>query len=159
LNTHHKYVVSALPIIFEYTQKVKNVHGQNHPEAIKIANDFVTVIDELNAHMMKEEKILFPIIKELVEAKRNKTTVEPFHCGSVQGPISVMEMEHETVGEILGNLNEMTNGFTPPEDACTTFRLSYAKLKEFEDDLHQHIHLENNILFPKALELEREMGL
>ena len=157
LNTHHNYVVQSIPVIIEYTQKVAKVHGENHPEAIEIANDFMTIANELKSHMMKEEGMLFPYIKQLAEAKKNGTAVGAPGFGTIQNPIRMMEMEHEEVGNVMENINKLANGYNPPEDACTTYRLAYAKLKEFEDDLHQHIHLENNILFPKAVALEKDL--
>lgn len=157
LNTHHKYVIQAIPVIQEYTQKVAKVHGERHPEAIEIANNFVKVADELLRHMVKEENVLFPYIKKLAAAQKNGTMVEPPHFGSIANPINMMEAEHEEVGNVMEKINTLSYGYTPPADACTTFRLSYAKLKEFEDDLHQHIHLENNILFPKAIALENDL--
>ncbi len=153
VNTHHKYVVQSMPVIFEYTQKVAKVHGENHPEAIEIAEIFLKVMDEINHHMMKEENILFPYIKQMVQAKKNGLQISsPF--GTVQNPIRMMEHEHDVVGGFCKKINELSGNHTPPADACTTFRLSYLKLKEFETDLHQHIHLENNILFPKAVAME-----
>lgn len=157
LNTHHKYVKQAIPVIYEYTQKVAKVHGENHPEAIKIAEKFLIISDELNRHMCKEEDILFPYIKHLSEAKKSGMKIEPSPFGTVGNPINLMEQEHELVGELFHDINELSFNYTPPVDACTTYKLSYAKLKEFEDDLHQHIHLENNILFPKAVKLEKEL--
>lgn len=157
LNTHHKYVKQAIPVIYEYTQKVAKVHGDNHPEAIVIADKFLAIADELNRHMCKEEDVLFPYIKHLATAKTDKMKVESSPFGTVQNPINMMEHEHELVGNLFHDIDKLSNNYAPPADACTTFRLSYAKLKEFEDDLHQHIHLENNILFPKAIELEKEL--
>ncbi|MDP1747544.1 MAG: iron-sulfur cluster repair di-iron protein [Bacteroidota bacterium] len=157
LNTHHKYVTQAIPVILEYTQKVAKVHGERHPEAIEIANNFVKVADELMRHMVKEENVLFPYIKKLAAAQKSGTMVEPPHFGSIANPVNMMEAEHEEVGNVMEKINTLSYGYTPPADACTTFRLSYAKLKEFEDDLHQHIHLENNILFPKAIALENDL--
>ncbi len=157
LNTHHKYVKQSIPVIYEYTQKVAKVHGERHPEAIAIAEIFLTVSDELNRHMCKEEDILFPYIKHLATAQSNKMKIEPSPFGTVENPINLMEQEHDIVGRMLEEIKGLANNYTPPADACTTFRLSYAKLKEFEDDLHQHIHLENNILFPKAIKFEQEL--
>lgn len=157
LNTHHKYVKQAIPIIYEYTQKVANVHGARHPETIAIAQKFLLVTDELNRHMCKEEDILFPYIKHLAIAKFNQMKIEPSPFGTVENPINMMEHEHDAVGKLIAEINELSNHYTPPADACTTFRLSYEKLKEFENDLHQHIHLENNILFPKAIEFEKQL--
>ena len=157
VNTHHKYVVRSMPAIVEYTQKVARVHGMNHPEAVVIANEFLKVQSDLDSHMAKEENILFPYIKQLVETQKSKSTLGGSAFGSIQSPINMMEMEHELVGGIMAHIRELTNNFTPPADACSTYRLSYASLNEFEEDLHQHIHLENNILFPKAIKLEQEL--
>lgn len=157
LNTHHKYVKQAIPVIYEYTQKVAKVHGDRHPEAIGIAEKFTLVADELNRHMCKEEDILFPYIKHLAQAKSHKMKIEPSPFGTVENPINMMEHEHDIVGRMMEEISVLSNNYAPPSDACTTFRLSYAKLKEFEDDLHQHIHLENNILFPKAIEFEKQL--
>lgn len=157
INTHHKYVTQANTVIFEYTQKVAKVHGDRHPEVIEIANLFMDVMNELNCHMMKEENMLFPYIKNLAIAKRQGLDVAAAGFGTVQNPINMMEHEHEEVGKLYERIKELSDNFNPPSNACTTYRLSFAKLKEYQDDLHQHIHLENNILFPKALELEREL--
>lgn len=157
VNTHHKYVIQAIPVIYEYTQKVARVHGDRHPEAIKIAEKFVVVADELNRHMCKEEDVLFPYIKHLSVANSNKMKVEPSPFGTVENPISMMEHEHDIVGRLMEQIKSLTGNYNPPADACTTYKLSYAKLKEFDDDLHQHIHLENNILFPKVIELEKHL--
>jgi len=158
LNTHHKYVVAAIPVIQEYTKKVAQVHGENHPEAVEIAKDFQVVADELISHMAKEEMMLFPYIKQLADAKKSGLSMEPSPFGTIANPIRMMEMEHEAVGNVMENIKRLSSNYTPPVDACTTFRLAYAKLKEFEDDLHQHIHLENNILFLKAVALEKELA-
>ena len=157
LNTHHNYIRSAIPAILQYTQKVAKVHGDRHPEAIEVAEIFVAVADELTGHMMKEENILFPYIKYLVNSKNDKTTLSLNTFGKVEAPIRRMELEHDMVGSMFHRINELTNNYAPPSDACTTFKVSYAKLREFEEDLHQHIHLENNILFPKAMQLETEL--
>lgn len=157
VNTHHKYVTQANTVIFEYTQKVSNVHGDRHPEVVEIAKIFMEIMNELNCHMMKEENVLFPYIKNLAIAKRQKMGVGAPGFGTVQNPINMMEHEHEAVGKLFEQIKELSNDYTPPSNACTTYRLSYAKLKEYQDDLHQHIHLENNILFPKAVELENEL--
>ena len=157
VNTHHKYITQSIPVIFEYTQKVAKVHGDRHPEAIEIANTFLKVVDEINRHMMKEENVLFPYIKLLASDKKQRIPLKPSPFGTIQNPIKMMEMEHDEVGNLMSNINKLSNNYTPPSNACTTFRLSYAKLNEFEEDLHQHIHLENNILFPKAIALEAEL--
>jgi regulator of cell morphogenesis and NO signaling len=157
VQTHHKYVIKAMPLIFEYSQRVAKVHGAEHPETIEAAAIFVKIMDELNRHMMKEENVLFPYIKHL--SKQNKSekinSQPPF--GTVKNPINMMEHEHDIVGEMMGNIRKVTNNYTLPDDACNSYRYAYAKLQEFEEDLHQHIHLENNILFPKAIGLEKEL--
>lgn len=154
VNTHHKYVLRAMPLIFEYIQKVSKVHGHQHPEAVEAAAIFVQVMDELNRHMMKEENILFPYIKQLAESKKSGLSPEALF-GTVKNPVRMMEQEHDVVGELMDKIRKATLNYSVPEDACNSFRYAYAKLQEFEEDLHQHIHLENNILFPKAIQLEQ----
>lgn len=156
LNTHHKYVKNAIPVLLDYTSKVAKVHGQEHPEVITIANKFYEAADELNGHMCKEEQILFPYIKQLVSAKSNKSSIPGSVFETIKNPINMMEHEHDVVGDIFKTIRELSNNYTPPEDGCTTYKVSFLKLKEFEEDLHQHIHLENNILFPKSIKLETQ---
>jgi len=156
-NTHHQYVSKAIPQILPLAQKVADVHGEHHPEVIVINDLFSDLADELLSHMQKEEQILFPYIKKLVVDESAGKCNDPSCFGSIASPISVMEAEHENAGLILKELFKLSDGYTPPEDACNTFRVLYGKLKEFEDDLHRHIHLENNILFPKAIEMEEAM--
>lgn len=157
INIHHKYVAESLPMLDEFSAKVAEVHVDLHPEVLEIAQLFNAVAAELKMHMLKEENILFPYIKELVAAKREKTTIEPSSFGSVENVIRVMENEHVSAGGNMEKIHELSNAFTPPEDACSSYRVLFSKLEEFEKDLHQHIHLENNILFPKAIELEKEL--
>lgn len=155
INTHHQYVSKAIPQILPLAQKVAEVHGANHSEVVLINDLFQQLANELNMHMQKEEVVLFPYIKKLVAAENSGGCTDGSCFGSIASPISVMEQEHETAGIILKQLYHLSNDYTAPEDACNTFRVLYGKLKEFEDDLHRHIHLENNILFPKAIELEQ----
>ena len=157
INTHHVYVMNSLPNIFAHSQKVASVHGENHPEVNSIADLFSNLKDELEAHLQKEEKMLFPYIKNLVRIKRENIEVQYPPFGTVNNPIKMMEHEHDNAGNILSYINRLSGNYNPPQDACTTFRVLYQELKEFEDDLHTHIHLENNILFPKAAELEKEI--
>ncbi len=154
LMQHHTYVAANIPTILQYSEKVARVHGDFHPETKVVYDYFSTVAEELTAHMQKEEVILFPFIKDLVTIKRENKTIPNIHFGSVANPIQMMEAEHEEAGDIFKKIEQLTNGYTPPAEACNTYKVLYAKLKEFEADLHQHIHLENNILFPKAKELE-----
>ncbi len=155
IQTHHKYVTENIPLILEYAEKVARVHGHHYTETVEINTFFKVVAQELQLHMQKEEHILFPFIKRIVQAARQQQPMPNPPFGSVQNPIRMMEMEHEDAGDIFKKIAVLTNGYQPPEGACNTFRVLYAKLKEFEEDLHQHIHLENNILFPKAIMLEQ----
>jgi regulator of cell morphogenesis and NO signaling len=157
INTHHQYVTKAIPQILPLAQKVAEVHGDNHKEVIRINELFQQLANELTMHLQKEEMVLFPYIKKLVTSEVSGNCDNDACFGSIASPISVMEQEHETAGIILKQLDKLSNGYTAPEDACNTFRVLYGKLKTFEDDLHVHIHLENNILFPKAIELEQTL--
>lgn len=157
INKHHKYIENSHPMLFEFSQKVARVHGSRHAEVVDIAHYYIEVAEELQLHMQKEEMILFPYIKELAIAKRNGTPMERPQFGSIQNPINMMEAEHESAHVNMEKIRELSNNFTPPEDACNSYRVLFAKLKEYEADLHHHIHLENNILFKKAIELEKEL--
>ena len=158
VQTHHSYVRKNLPDIMTYALKVMRVHGNNHPELVPVYKLVDAVNSELTEHMVKEEKMLFPYIKELVSAKQFSQNIDNSPFGTIQNPIHLMEEEHEMVGKNLAEIRELTNNYTLPEEACASYSLLYRMLDEFEDDLHLHIHLENNILFPKALEIENEMN-
>ena len=157
INVHHSYVEENIPLLLQYSERVAKVHGHHYTELLEIKELFREVSGELSAHMKKEELILFPFIKKLVLAKKEDTGLPTAHFGSVDNPIRMMEVEHEDAGEILRKIATLSNNYTPPEAACNTYRAFYAKLDEFEQDLHQHVHLENNILFPKSLQLEKEL--
>jgi regulator of cell morphogenesis and NO signaling len=157
INNHHQYVRRMIPIISLHADKVASVHGKNHPETIQIADLFLGVREELENHMMKEERILFPYIKQLYEAKKNNEQVSPPPFGTIRNPINMMEAEHTNAGEALYKIRELSADFSLPADACDTFKALYSELKEFEEDLHKHIHLENNVLFPDSIELETEL--
>jgi len=158
VNTHHSYVRKNLPDITSYAAKVMQVHGNQHPELIRI-NQLVSEVNaELTGHLVKEEKILFPYIKALVAAKDHTQPLQAAHFGSVQSPINMMEMEHELVGKNLDEIRQLSHNYLLPEDACASYSLLYRMLDEFEEDLHLHIHLENNILFPKALAIEKQLN-
>jgi regulator of cell morphogenesis and NO signaling len=156
VNTHHTYVRKTLPDITTYAQKVMKVHGSHHPELNRINELVQEVNSELTAHMAKEEKVLFPYIKALVASVNNASPSQAAHFGTVQNPINMMEMEHESVGKNLEEIRQLSKNYLLPEDACASYSLLYRMLDEFEEDLHLHIHLENNILFPKAVELEKQ---
>lgn len=155
VNTHHKYVEESLPVLLEFSDKVAKVHGHANPEVIEINQLVHASAQELSMHMRKEEMILFPYIQQLEKAIKNGEPKPVAGFGTVQNPINMMEHEHDLVGDYFKKIDELSSGYLPPEHACNTYRVLYAKLKEFEDDLHQHIHLENNILFPKAIKLEQ----
>lgn len=145
-NTHHQYVKEVLPTLLEISIKVKNKHGEHYDELVRI-NELIHLVNtELMLHMRKEEVILFPFIRSLVTDKKISISNE-----MLQGPINMMEVEHEQVGEMFAEIGVLTNNFKAPEHACASFLMLFKTLKEFQDDLHLHIHLENNILFPKAL--------
>ncbi len=156
VNIHHIYIEENIPLLIQYANKVAKVHGHHYTEVVEINDLFTKVANELTAHTNKEELILFPYIKQLERAKKENTTLAPPHFGTVNNPIQMMESEHENVGGVFKTIAELSDNYTPPEGACNTFKALYAKLDEFEQDLHQHIHLENNILFPKAIQLEQQ---
>ncbi len=155
VNTHHAYVREAFQLLDDYTSKVAKVHGAHHPPVLEIERLYVLVKAELLQHMQKEEHILFPYIKQMVLAKKENIPLTASHFGTVRNPISLMQMEHENAGDILKEIATLSMNYTPPEWACNTFKALYAKLDEFEQDLHLHVHLENNILFPKAILVEK----
>jgi regulator of cell morphogenesis and NO signaling len=155
ISRHHSYVVKNLPVIYSRIRKVAEVHGKNHTETLKIAELFTQVKEDLETHLQKEEKMLFPYIKYMVSSQRNGNAIHYPPFGTVANPVNVMEAEHESAGKVLEEIRKLSNGFNPPEDACETFKILYKELEEFEQDLHKHIHLENNILHPRAIELER----
>ena len=150
--THHSYVKKEMPQILSYLQKVASKHGERHPELLKIFELFAAVKEEMEQHIQKEELILFPRINEMEKMVSEGTEIRINHT-YLQAPINMMEQEHDHAGEMLAEINKLTNNYNPPADACTTYKLSFAALQAFEMDLHQHVHLENNILFPKALQL------
>lgn len=155
---HHAYVRRASETIASHTQKVAAVHGERHPEVVEVARYFAAVAADMAQHMMKEERMLFPYIVKLAEAARagQPRPIAPF--GTIANPIRMMEMEHETAGDLMAAIRRATGEFTLPDDACTTYAVTYKELEEFEADLHRHVHLENNVLFPKALDLERQLS-
>lgn len=157
MNNHHQYVRRMIPVISLHTDKVASVHGKNHLETLQIADLFLAVREELEGHMMKEERVLFPQIKQMVLNQKENSQYFPPPFGTIQNPIRMMEFEHTNAGDALQQIRELSNNYSYPEDACSTFKALYSELKEFEEDLHKHIHLENNILFPKAIELEAEL--
>ena len=154
-STHHAYVRSALPTIGRYLAKLVEVHGARHPELARVAQSFDQMGRDLLQHMLKEEHVLFPYIRELAVRPDDGPIPSPF--GTVENPIRMMEREHREAGDDLRLMRELTNGYTAPADGCTTYRVCFAELARFEQDLHRHVHLENNVLFPKAIEREHRV--
>lgn len=154
---HHRYVEQKTTEIKPYLEKICRVHGGRHPELHEISQHFNATAGELAMHMKKEELMVFPFIRKMVKAKEAGTKVAIPNFESIQFPIQAMMDEHTNEGERFRLIDELSNNYTPPEDACNTYRVTFALLKEFEQDLHLHIHLENNILFPKAIELEKTL--
>ena len=146
---HHFYVKQSMPTIIGHLEKVAAKHGGHFPYMIEVLRLFKEINTEMTSHMQKEEVILFPRIKE-VEALQEADQVERLAAGYISAPIQVMEHEHDHAGDVLYQIRKLTNNYTAPAEGCTTFQVSLAELKEFEEDLHRHVHLENNILFPLA---------
>jgi regulator of cell morphogenesis and NO signaling len=149
-NNHHTYVKKASEEIKILLDKVSRSHGEKHQELFEIRNTFKELCTELKHHIHKEEEVLFPAIK-LMESGEQRG----FHFGSVRNPVSMMEIEHDEAGEMLQYIRKVSNDFKVPVNACTSYKVVMHLLEEFEDDLHHHMHLENNILFPKAIALEK----
>ena len=153
---HHGYVKQEVPRLKQLLTKVVAVHGSAHAELAVIQHTFAGVADELLGHMMKEEMVLFPYIEAMEQAIHAGKPVPRPPFGSIANPVRMMELEHESAGSALEEIRRLTSGYTPPENACFSYKTLYSALKEFEADLHQHVHLENNILFPRAITLEGE---
>jgi regulator of cell morphogenesis and NO signaling len=153
--THHPYTRQAMARLGPLFDKVCSVHGGNHPELFQLRETFKSLAGELTTHLMKEELVLFPYVERMEESVLQKEPILPQPFGSVQNPVSMMEHEHDSAGSALRALRAGSNGFVPPTDGCTSYQVLYRSLAELEADLHQHIHLENNILFPRAIALEK----
>ena len=151
---HHRYVREAIPRTQALSDKVATKHGGNHTELVDIGKLFAEVGREMIMHMQKEEQILFPYIDALERAVKAGGSVEPPFFQTVKNPIHAMMQEHDAAGDLIRRIRVLSSEYTPPGDACTSFKALYEALQEFEADLHQHVHLENNVLFPRAVELE-----
>lgn len=150
VNNHHSFVRKMLPELSFYAEKVARVHGERDPELYDILQKVRTLRSEMMGHLQKEEEKLFPQVKEMVQHKKT---------GSVKAAIvEALEDEHDKAGELMATIEALTNGFKPPENACASYRVLYQNLEGFQKDLHKHVHLENNILFPKALQLESRLN-
>ena len=153
-NTHHKYTREETARLNALLHKVCSVHGKNHPELFEIQRTFAALTHELTTHLMKEEMVLFPYIERMEEALLQKEPMLPAPFGTVQNPVAMMEHEHDSAGNALRVMRKASREYTAPEDACVSYQTLYKALEAFEVDLHRHIHLENNILFPRAVEME-----
>ena len=154
VSTHHAYLRQELPRLEFLTQKVVNAHGERHVALQQVHHIFMNLKADMEAHMRKEEEILFPMCQQLDSA----TEIPEFHCGSLRHPIAVMLREHDDAGVALETMRQLTQNYTPPADACNTYRAMLVSLAQLEADMHQHVHKENNILFPRAIALESKLG-
>jgi regulator of cell morphogenesis and NO signaling len=154
-NTHHKYTRDETARLTALLNKVCSVHGKNHPELFEIQSTFGALAQELRTHLMKEEMVLFPYIERMEEAVIQKEPVILAPFGTVKNPVTMMEHEHDSAGNALRDLRRASRDYSAPADACVSYLTLYKALSAFEADLHQHIHLENNILFPRAIAMER----
>ncbi|OUR92320.1 iron-sulfur cluster repair di-iron protein [Flavobacteriales bacterium 34_180_T64] len=155
---HHRYVEEKIPVLLQFLNKLCRVHGERHPELHKINELFTGSSSDLASHMKKEELILFPFIKNMVNATLGDGSVKAPNFGTVENPIAMMKDEHDNEGVRFREIAKLTNNYTPPADACNTYKVTFAMLEEFEKDLHTHIHIENNILFPESIKLELQFG-
>lgn len=156
---YHRYFDQITPVIMQYLDKICELHGNIHPELFEINEEFNVTARELAVHMKKEEFILFPYIRKMVIAKNNLENAGSPHLGSVKHPIKLMKMEHDIEGERFKKIAILCDNYNPPTDASDNYKATLSLLKEYEDDLHLHIHLENNILYPKAMELEKKTNV
>ena len=153
--THHAFVKSESPSITGYLDKIAAKHGDRHPELLPLAETFHELAQEMASHMEKEEQIVFPLLKAY-ESALHAADENDKNLTGLTAPIAMMEDEHDHAGRLLDRIRELTGNFIPPADACTTYKLAFASLQAFQTDLHQHVHLENNILFPRAIRLMEE---
>jgi regulator of cell morphogenesis and NO signaling len=152
--THHVFVREECPRLDALAAKVVGVHGRKHPELLQVQAMFAALAEELRVHLMKEEQILFPYVLLMEESTLAGEPAPPSMFGTVMNPVRMMMQEHDGAGEALRSLRSVTNDYTLPAEACISYRTLYQALQDFESDLHQHIHLENNILFPRAVAME-----
>ena len=157
LKFHHRNIRKQGPTIAVLLDKVCRVHGANHSKLVEVKEQFNESLIDLDSHLHKEESVLFPYIYELYNAQTNNSPAPHFHCGTIESPIAVMMAEHDAEGERYRHISRLTDEYRVPSDACGSYRLVLEKLKAFEEALHHHIHLENNIIFPRAIELESNL--
>lgn len=151
---HHNYIRTKGPEIYYLLEKVTNAHGETDKHLYEVKDLFKASLIDLDSHLGKEENILFPLVEEMLQASAEGHKLPEFHCGSVQNPIRVMNQEHDDEGTRFRKISELTNAYTAPDYACNSYKLALEELKQFEENLHIHIHVENNVLFPKSIKLE-----
>ena len=154
-NKHHKYTRDEIARLHPLFEKVCSTHGLNHGELFQARKEFCALAEELGTHMMKEEMVLFPYIERMEESRIEGGPILPAPFGTVRNPVAMMVHEHDSAAELLRRLRALTNDYVVPANACLSYTTLYSALAEFERDLHEHIHLENNILFPRAIEMEQ----
>lgn len=150
INTHHSYLNENTDQIAAYARKIAEVHGAHHPEVLEIATIFDKIATDMTAHLQEEEEVLFPAIKRIDAAIKTEDGPAAKDREAIQGSLEKLHLEHEAIGDAVHAIRHLAKDYSIPDDVCNTFVVTYRKLKEFEDDLHKHVHLENNILFPKA---------
>jgi regulator of cell morphogenesis and NO signaling len=153
VNTHHAYLKDETSAIAAYAHKIAQVHGEHHPEAVDIMQIFDKIAADLALHLHQEEELLFPAIKKMVALKQRGSELASKDVEALRSELKTLTHEHDEIGAAIHEIRRLSQDYTVPDDVCNTFMLTYKKLKEFEDDLHKHVHLENNILFPKAAKL------
>lgn len=155
---HHKYIEDAIPVIKSNLDKICTIHGNRHPELFQLKEIFNEIAGDVTSHLKKEEFILFPYIKKMVKARETNSLVSSSLFGTVNSPVNLLKADHADEGVKLQRISELTNRYATPSDGCSTYQATYQYLKDFEQDMHRHIHLENNILFPKTISLEADLS-
>lgn len=157
VETHHVFTREEIARLSALMEKVCRKHGAGHKELFDLQKSFAELCDDLTPHMRKEEAVLFPFIKHLEMSEKNNLASPTPPFGTVKNPVRMMMIEHDTAGDILKKIRETTGDYALPEGACPSFQALYFGLEELEKDLHRHIHLENNVLFPEAVKLEQKV--
>jgi regulator of cell morphogenesis and NO signaling len=150
VNTHHAWLRDNMEQIAVYARKVAGVHGANHPEVIEIAKIFDKIAIDMTAHLREEEDVFFPAVKRIAAARKSGTDPDAGDLATIRDSLEKLDAEHNEIGDAVHAIRALSNNYSIPPDGCNTFMVTYRKLREFEEDLHKHVHLENNILFPKA---------
>jgi regulator of cell morphogenesis and NO signaling len=157
LKVHHKGIRTNGPKLLQIAAKVKDKHGNEHPELVEVYELVNQSLQDLETHLTKEDQVLYPYLFELYEASENNKKIEQIHCGTIENPISVMVSDHDGEEERYARIIKLTNNFEVPKGACPAYRLLMTELEKFANALFEHIHLENNIIFPRCIELEKQV--